>query len=162
MPTVPVLDASMPTTPSPGKACAVLLSHDQPPRLLLFRHPQAGVQLVKGSIEPGEAPARAALRELKEESGIIDARVLADLGTWDAGHQGQIWSFHLCTAHDPLPEHWTHQTEDDHGHLFSFFWAALDELPWDECHPLFQRALRFLLDGRLNAAVFASKLAPTE
>jgi hypothetical protein len=28
------------------------------PRLLLFRHPLAGVQLVKGSIEKGEAPVR--------------------------------------------------------------------------------------------------------
>jgi hypothetical protein len=38
----------------PNKACAVLLSSTPYPRLLLFRHPLAGVQLV-GSIEQGEA-----------------------------------------------------------------------------------------------------------
>lgn len=139
------------STLSATKACPVVLLPGQPPRILLFRHPQAGVQLVKGSIEPGETPAQAALRELKEESGIGNARVVTDLGTWDAGHQGQVWSFHLCEAGAPLPEQWSHQTEDDHGHRFSFFWAALDELPWEECHPLFQRALHFLLDGRLDS-----------
>ena len=52
------------------KACAVVLSSESPPRILLFRHPQAGVQLVKGSIEPGETAQQAALRELWEETGV--------------------------------------------------------------------------------------------
>lgn len=83
--------------------------------------------------------------ELKEESGIAPARVLRDLGCWSAGHRGQVWSFHLCSTGLALPEHWSHQTEDDNGHVFDFFWAPLDRLPFDECHPLFQRALREVL-----------------
>jgi len=80
----------------PDKACAVVLSSEQRPRILLFRHPQAGVQLVKGSIERGETPDRAALRELAEESGISAATIEDDLGCWNSGHQDQIWSFQLC------------------------------------------------------------------
>lgn len=127
-----------------GKACAVVLSSTLRPGILLFRHPLAGVQLVKGTIEKGETPGEAALRELTEESGITAATIEDDLGCWDAGHLGQIWSFQLCQVQTPLPEQWSHQTLDDHGHLFEFFWASLDELPHTDCHPVFQRALVFL------------------
>lgn len=130
----------------PDKACPVVLSSTSPPRILLFRHPQAGVQLVKGTIEQGETPARAALRELAEESGLSTAEIVDDLGCWDSAHHGQIWSFHLCQAGGPLPEQWSHQTLDDHGHLFEFFWASLDCLPYDDCHPVFRRALDFLCE----------------
>ena len=128
----------------PNKACPVILSSTLPPKILLFRHPLAGVQLVKGTIEHGETPTEAALRELHEESGISSAEVRQDLGCWDAGHLGQIWSFQLCQVPGDLPEHWSHQTLDDHGHQFDFFWAPLDDLPHAECHPVFQRALAYL------------------
>ena len=126
------------------KACAVVLSCESPPRILLFRHPQAGVQLVKGSIESGETAQQAALRELWEESGLRAVAIKDDLGCWQSGHHGQLWSFHLCQVDGPLPEHWAHQTLDDHGHRFEFFWAPLDPLPDDDCHPVFCRALVFL------------------
>lgn len=128
----------------PNKACAVVLSSSPPAKLLLFRHPLAGTQLVKGTIEEGESPAQAALRELAEESGIHDAMVAADLGCWRADDRDQVWSFHLCRPGRALPEHWAHQTLDDHGHVFEFFWASLEDLPYTECHPVFQRALEFL------------------
>lgn len=38
--------------------------------LLLFRHPYAGIQIPGGTVEEGESPAEAALREAREESGI--------------------------------------------------------------------------------------------
>ncbi|MNM81974.1 NUDIX domain protein [compost metagenome] len=131
----------------PDKACAVVLSPSAQPGILLFRHPQAGVQLVKGSIENGETPREAALRELAEESGIQDATIKDDLGCWDAGHLGQTWSFHLCRVEGAVPERWCHQTLDDHGHTFAFFWASLDHLPYSECHPVFQRALSFVSEA---------------
>lgn len=106
---------------SPNKACPVILSSIPGAHILLFRHPIAGVQLVKGTIEKGETPAQTALRELSEESGIAAASVVSDMGCWDAGHLDQIWSFQLCFTQAPLPEQWTHLTLDDHGHSFSFF-----------------------------------------
>ncbi|MEG0636865.1 MAG: NUDIX domain-containing protein [Pseudomonas sp.] len=128
----------------PDKACAVVLSSSLPPGILLFRHPLAGVQLVKGSIERGESPGQAALRELMEESGICAAAIKDDLGCWEASHLDQIWSFQLCAVQGALPERWSHQTLDDHGHVFDFFWASLEQLPLSECHPLFRRALAHL------------------
>ncbi|RWU22943.1 DNA mismatch repair protein MutT [Pseudomonas alkylphenolica] len=128
----------------PDKACPVVLSRAQVPGILLFRHPLAGVQLVKGTIEQGESPREAALRELREESGIGPATISDDLGCWEAGHRGQVWSFHLCETGEALPEQWSHQTTDDYGHRFAFFWAPLDQLPYADCHPVFQRALDFL------------------
>lgn len=130
----------------PDKACSIVLSSAWPPRILLFLHPQAGVQLVKGTIEKDETPGQAALRELAEESGISAAEIVDDLGCWDSGHHGQIWSFHLCRAGGPLPEQWSHQTLDDHGHRFEFFWASLDHLPYGDCHPVFRQALVFLCE----------------
>ncbi|MCW5721534.1 MAG: NUDIX domain-containing protein [Devosia sp.] len=44
----------------------------------LSRHAQAGVQLVKGTREPGEDPLAGALRELSEEAGVAGRFV--DLG----------------------------------------------------------------------------------
>ncbi|POA17881.1 DNA mismatch repair protein MutT [Pseudomonas sp. FW300-N1A1] len=131
----------------PDKACSVVLSSTLLPRILLFRHPQAGVQLVKGTIEKGETPGQAALRELAEESGISAAIIKDNLGCWDTGHHGQIWSFQLCQPGGPLPEQWSHQTLDDHGHRFEFFWASLDQLPYADCHPVFRRALVFLCEA---------------
>jgi 8-oxo-dGTP pyrophosphatase MutT (NUDIX family) len=134
-------------TMRPDKACPVVLAGAELPRLLLFRHPQAGVQLVKGTIERGETPEQAALRELAEESGINAAEIADDLGCWDSDYHGQIWSFQLCQAGGALPEQWSHQTLDDHGHIFEFFWASLDHLPYDDCHPVFRRALVFLCES---------------
>lgn len=124
-----------------------MLSSSLPLRILLFRHPLAGTQLVKGTIENGETPGEAALRELAEESGISDAVIERDLGCWKAGHLDQVWSFHLCRAGRELPERWAYQTQDDNGHLFEFFWAPLECLPYGDCHPVFQRALDHLCEA---------------
>lgn len=53
--------------------------------LLVFTHLDypltiTGVQVPAGTIEPGEQPAEAAVRELREETGL-DGMVLRDLGT---------------------------------------------------------------------------------
>ena len=38
--------------------------------LLCFQHPNAGIQLPARTVEPGEEPAEAALREVREEAGL--------------------------------------------------------------------------------------------
>jgi 8-oxo-dGTP pyrophosphatase MutT (NUDIX family) len=49
--------------------------------LLVFEHPSAGVQLPAGTVEPGEAPAAAVLREVAEETGVTSCTVVEHLTT---------------------------------------------------------------------------------
>ncbi|WP_280191042.1 NUDIX hydrolase [Delftia sp. PS-11] len=127
----------------PNKACPVIIRDQGCIEILAFEHPLAGFQLVKGTIEPGENSRDAALRELREESGLHASKVVADLGTWLSGYNDQIWAFHLCDAGSP-PESWTHRTSDDGGHDFKFFWHALSQKPNDHWHWVFQKALQYI------------------
>jgi len=55
----------------------------QSEKLLVLLHPdhsEAGIQIPGGSIEPGETPEFAALREAREETGLTDLSVAAFLG----------------------------------------------------------------------------------
>ena len=126
------------------KACPVVLRDPTASKIMAFRHPAAGIQLVKGTIEPGERPADAALRELREESGIANATVYQDMGLWDAEYEGQVWSFHLCSISQALPESWSHRCPDDGGLDLNFFWHDLNSEPSEHWHPLFRRALEFI------------------
>jgi hypothetical protein len=103
--------------------------------ILAFEHPLAGLQLVKGTIEPGETSAAAALHG--------PSHVAADLGLWASGHANQIWAFHLCEVHNP-PDSWTHLTDDDGGHDFRFFWHPLSQPPSAQWHWVYQGALQYI------------------
>ncbi len=50
------------------------------PRILLLKHTSGKWMLPKGTIEEGETPDAVALREVREETGISNVRVAADLG----------------------------------------------------------------------------------
>jgi 8-oxo-dGTP pyrophosphatase MutT (NUDIX family) len=129
---------------SPPKACPVVVRHNKDRlEILAFRHPMAGCQLVKGSIEPGEDAGRAALRELYEESGIRDARTDTLLGIIQVAECNQEWHLFLCST-GVLPDEWTHHTEDDGGHNFEFFWHPLNQPLSDEWHPDFKHAINFI------------------
>lgn len=52
-------------------------------QLLLFQHQHAGIQIPAGTIEPGETPAAAALREATEETGLSEFASIQDLGYRD-------------------------------------------------------------------------------
>lgn len=127
----------------PDKACPVVIRGQGAIEILAFEHPLAGLQLVKGTIESGESSRAAALRELREESGLSASNVLADLGIWTSGYENQIWAFHLCEVDHP-PESWIHRTSDDGGHVFKFFWYPLSQQPNEQWHSLFQGALKYI------------------
>lgn len=71
-------------------------------------HPE--VRLPKGHIEPGESTRDAALREVREESGLAHLEVLADLGhqtvrfTWRGTHYVRNECYFLMTV-PPGVEH---------------------------------------------------------
>lgn len=108
------------------KACPIALHPDGAPlRLPVFIHPQTGLQLIKGTVAPNEPPAKAAARELFEESGLEtkQAIVIGESGTIAAG---QIWHFALCRIASQVRPEWQHYCADDGGHLFKFHWHKLD------------------------------------
>jgi 8-oxo-dGTP pyrophosphatase MutT (NUDIX family) len=49
-------------------------------QLLLFEHPNAGVQIPAGTVEAGESPEQAVLREVTEETGLTGFPVMRYLG----------------------------------------------------------------------------------
>lgn len=107
--------------------------------LLVFRHrdfPEAGLQVPAGTIEEGEEPQDAALREVREESGLTDVRVVSFLGRYiyDAPrHAGEIHDRHIyhLKLTGPADDSWLHWEMDpsDGGPpiAFCFFWMSLDD-----------------------------------
>lgn len=121
-------------------AACVVRQAKRGPELLVFRHPLAGVQIPKGSVDPGEDHEDAALRELEEESGITDARVLRNVGrheievgtgpTESGPLQLQIWHTFLVTSDADLPDTWSHHvtgSEVEEGLVFDYFWLPVEE-----------------------------------
>ena len=114
--------------------------------VLVFRHPLAGCQLVKGTIDRDESPGEAALRELLEEAGVT-ARLGASLGTWQLDPLSPAWSFHLCEPAVPLATTWIHHCQDDGGHDFEVSWWPLAREPSAAWHPVHAEAVRYLRDA---------------
>lgn len=112
--------------------------------LLVFRHPLAGIQMVKGTVEEQEELSVAALRELKEESGIQHAKIEQYLGVHYPVEPGPDWHVFQCVSELKLSEKWDHFCEDDGGLVFSFFWHPLFEPPTEEWHPLFKALLKYI------------------
>lgn len=97
--------------------------HDD--RLLVFTHDDvpievAGVQVPAGTIESGEHPADAAVREVWEETGIA-TRVVADLGVdhydvWPLKAEVHERHFFLLEPRDrDMPDRWTAGESDPSG-----------------------------------------------
>jgi len=128
------------------KVCPVVFRDPSMRQILAFEHPLEGAQLVKGGIERGESLRAAALRELEEESGITDAGIAEDLGIWDSGYHGHVWSLQLCTVPRRLPDSWTHHCADDGGQDFRFFWHDLHVKPGTNWQEHYRRALEAIWD----------------
>lgn len=107
-------------------------------RLLVFRHtafPEAGIQVPAGTLEPGESPESAVLREAQEETGLRGLKIQAFLGSKDYdlvqfGDEGAMRRhyFHLQTT-EPAPETWRNDERDPSdgspGPIeFEFFWVV--------------------------------------
>lgn len=110
-----------------SKVCPVILREkNHILEVLLFKHPTAGIQLVKGTIEKSEPIFQAAIRELYEESGIV----VEEQHCYDWGsHQisNQTWYFIFCdTSNQNLKDQWSYETLDDYGHRFEFFWQNIN------------------------------------
>ena len=118
--------------------------------LLVFtpRDADAGVQVPKGTVEPGERPRAAVVRELHEESGLTDVEAVRPLAadSWEHPRKPKIYRRHFF--HVPVTETrdtWTHTVTGDGeevGTIYEYRWkpptevdlvsemdAYLDQLP---------------------------------
>ena len=112
--------------------CYITREHAGSLQVLVFEHvdyPNAGIQVPAGSIEPGETPEEAALREAWEESGVRGLQVQRYIGNfhwWHAerGEDNERHIFHLITSQN-LPDRWEHNVSagtEDKGLCFACYW----------------------------------------
>lgn len=113
--------------------------------ILAFRHPLAGCQIVKGTLESGEPAEVGAVRELAEESGLTGTIALGSRWISTQIVPGQRWHF-LPVAAEAVPERFDFWTKDDGGHVFSFFWWPLEAPLNDSWHHIFRRAVAEIKD----------------
>jgi 8-oxo-dGTP pyrophosphatase MutT (NUDIX family) len=103
--------------------------------LVLHKHARDEYVLPKGHVEPGETSEQAAVRETIEETGYVNLRVLADLGTLraefplDGYRVVRDETYYLMALVDD-------QRDDDQGHddarhdreVFRRLWVPLEVL----------------------------------
>jgi len=140
------MDAVPSHTPEPKagyrRGVGVMLVNDQGLVLVARRidMPSEAWQMPQGGIDPGEAPAAAALRELHEEIGTDKAEILAESRgwlnydlpdeliavLWGGRYRGQSqkWFLARFTGTDE-----DINLETEHPEFLAWRWAAVDELP---------------------------------
>lgn len=122
------------------KAIAYITRHGNDGRreLLVFEHrdyPDAGVQVPAGTIESGEPPEVAVLREVFEETGLADCRIVRKLAKYnwhnpDTGQVNERHVFHLA-APERTEDEWVWVETDGgrvselEGYVFLFRWVGL-------------------------------------
>lgn len=108
-------------------------------RLLVFRHTEysyeeVGIQVPAGTIEQGETPEEAALREAREETGLTEFRIVRKLG--EADYDCRPYRFEIHHRHvfqleltEPTPRRWASQERHDGEQdptRFECFWIPLE------------------------------------
>lgn len=144
------------------KACACLLREGgQGTEVLVFDHPVAGTQLPKGTVEVGEHPEVAVVRELAEETGVV-ATVTRSLGEWrrvtgagpdEAGESEEhVWEIFEMRTAAAVHDAWRHTatgSEAEQGLEFNCRWLRLVGAA-EELHPMFHPAVALLREAQAN------------
>jgi len=144
------------------KACACVVQRG---RVLVFRHARtnAGVQLPKGTIESGEAPAAAVIRELAQACGLrlsAPPRLIAEMKFTGSTNKTfperpptqRRWFIFRFDAVELLPELWSHAatcSPEENGLMFDYFWHPLAKA-FAKAHPDSDRRFATVIDALLT------------
>lgn len=121
------------------KVLAYITRKEGPQReVLVFRHrdfPEAGVQVIGGTVDADENLEAALHREIEEESGLCHLKIVRQVATierFSPVHQEwqQRHFFHLHSTEE-LPPQWQHVVsagERDHQLVFCFEWWSLERV----------------------------------
>ncbi|MFC7018660.1 MULTISPECIES: NUDIX hydrolase [Haloarcula] len=113
------------------KACAYITRNGS--ELLVFEGPgHDGLQIPKGTVEPGESPREAVFREIAEESGLATIETPRHLVTdiWtrrESPPKRYVRNFYHAPVHESR-DTWTHVvtgTGAERGATFEFSWVDL-------------------------------------
>jgi putative (di)nucleoside polyphosphate hydrolase len=106
--------------------------------VLVFRHrdyPEAGIQVPRGTVDSDEDPAATVVREVCEECGLCEARLIGLLARDveaqpdDPARSWERFFFHLVAP--TTSDEWEHTVigeGEDNGLVFSFFWLPRERL----------------------------------
>lgn len=104
--------------------------------LLVFNHrayPEVSPQVPAGTVEVGESPELAILREVYEESGLTLQKPSFYIGEYDYYREdiNEYQSRHVYAFEvDGLADKWEHivsDGEEDKGMVFDYFWLPVEE-----------------------------------
>ena len=113
------------------KAYAYVTRSGGDPGLLVFEHrnADAGVQVPKGTVDEGEDPRDAVVRELYEESGLREVAAVRPLATdvWSHHRKPKAYRRHFFHVEvEDAPDEWDHTVTgggEDDGLVYCYFWA---------------------------------------
>jgi 8-oxo-dGTP diphosphatase len=113
--------------------------------LFVFEHrdyPDAGLQVPAGRLEPGEELEAGLLREIEEEAGLTNARIVSELSGFE-DHYSSRYENHafLVELDGDVPDAWDHVVVghgDDAGLVFQYRWIPVEPDPhlFGRPHPL--------------------------
>lgn len=131
----------------PESACAVHTFIDEPNKIVILKqyrplHRLATLELPGGRIEMGESPEAAAVRELKEEAGII-AEVTQYILKLDMDFSASKHCTHLVRTHSRMPK-----TIREGVNLIDIFDAWLAVSKGDISHAPTVSAILLLMAGK--------------
>lgn len=105
--------------------------------VLVFDHqnmPEAGTQIIGGTVEENEDFVLALVREIKEEAGLTiskDDLVFLAKTTYQRKDRAEInHRTYFKIDGSMLPDHWSHRVisdGEDNGLVFLFYWMPVDQ-----------------------------------
>lgn len=118
--------------------------------LLTIEHkhlPEAGVQVPAGRVDPGETLEQGVHREVAEETGLNDVRVLRRLPEFEAEYENpyESYAFHLASESE-TSDSWEHEVRgegSDAGLVYVCRWVplTLDLRLWNGRDPMLRHLL---------------------